>query len=53
MHVYEKKNKGKNVIGDNILSKTACVIERKRSGHSVIADSNDPLFTRRQEKKGK
>jgi hypothetical protein len=41
-HVYEKgkrKNKGKNVIADNILSKTACVIKRERSEHSVIANN--------------
>ncbi len=53
MHVYEKKNKGKNVIADNILSKTACVIETKRSEHSVITGSSDPLLTRGQEQKRK
>jgi hypothetical protein len=42
MHVCGKrkrKNKGKNVIADNILSKTACVIKRERSEHSVIANT--------------
>jgi len=38
VHVYGKR-KRKNVIADNILPKTACVIKRERSKHSVIANT--------------